>query len=391
MAPGCPANPDLSAFARVVEPFRVMDILARAQAAERAGRDIIHLEVGEPDFPTPPPVIAAGRAALAAGDTRYTPAHGTRTLREAISNDYQRRHGAEVDPDRIVITAGASAAILLALAAGVNPGEQVLLPDPGYACNRQFVAARGAIPVGLPVQAEHGFQPTPESIAGAWGAGTRAVLLGSPANPTGTCLSHERLAAIVEVVRERGGLVIMDEIYAQIVFDRPEPSAAAGFADVVVINSFSKYFAMTGWRLGWMVVPEHWVDPVRRLAQNLFVAPSTMAQTAALEAFAPETEALLQTQVRELRGRRDVLLEALPGLGLEVQARPEGAFYIYADCTAHGTDSEALCARILDEAGVALTPGTDFSPTRGRDYLRIAYTQSETRLREAAERLRAAL
>ncbi|WP_026182135.1 aminotransferase class I/II-fold pyridoxal phosphate-dependent enzyme [Thioalkalivibrio sp. AKL6] len=384
-------DPALSGFSEVVEPFRVMDILARAQAAERSGRDIIHLEVGEPDFPTPPLVIAAGRAALAEGDTRYTPAHGTQALREAIAADYRRRHGAAVDPDRIVITAGASAAILLALAAGVNPGEEVLLPDPGYACNRQFVAARGATPVGLPVQAEHAFQPTAESIAAAWGANTRAVLLGSPANPTGTCLSRDRLAAIVEVVRERGGLVIMDEIYAQIVFDTPEPSAAAGFPDVVVINSFSKYFAMTGWRLGWMVVPETWVDPVRRLAQNLFVAPASMAQTAALAAFAPETEALLQSRVRELKRRRDVLLEALPGLGLEVQARPEGAFYIYADCTAHGPDSEALCARVLDTAGVALTPGTDFSPSRGRDYLRIAYTQSESRLREAVERLRGLL
>ncbi|WP_019571387.1 aminotransferase class I/II-fold pyridoxal phosphate-dependent enzyme [Thioalkalivibrio sp. ALMg3] len=384
-------DPALSGFAEVVEPFRVMDILARAQAAERTGRDIIHLEVGEPDFPTPPLVIAAGRAALAEGDTRYTPAHGTQALREALSADYRRRHGAEVDPERIVITAGASAAILLALAAGVNPGEEVLLPDPGYACNRQFVAARGATPVGLPVQAEHAFQPTAESIAAAWSAHTRAVLLGSPANPTGTCLSRDRLAAIVEVVRERGGLVIMDEIYAQIVFDTPEPSAAAGFPDVVVINSFSKYFAMTGWRLGWMVVPETWVNPVRRLAQNLFVAPASMAQTAALAAFAPETEALLQSRVRELKRRRDVLLEALPGLGLEVQARPEGAFYIYADCTAHAPDSEVLCARILDTVGVALTPGTDFSPSRGRDYLRIAYTQSEARLREAVERLRGLL
>nr|WP_018872872.1 aminotransferase class I/II-fold pyridoxal phosphate-dependent enzyme [Thioalkalivibrio sp. ALJ16] len=381
------SGPALSAFAEVVEPFRVMDILARAQAAERAGADIIHLEVGEPDFPTPPEVIAAGHAALANGDTRYTPAHGTQALREALAADYRARHGAAVDPERIVITAGASAAILLALAAGVNPGEEVLLPDPGYACNRQFVAARGARPVAVPVRAEEGFQPTAEAIAAAWGANTRAVLLASPANPTGTCLSRTRLAAIVEVVRARGGLVIMDEIYAQIVFEDPEPSAAADFPDVVVINSFSKYFAMTGWRLGWMVVPAAWVESVRRLAQNLFVAPATMAQTAALAAFGQETEALLQARVRELRQRRDLLLEALPGLGLKVQAHPQGAFYLYADCTAHGPDSEALCARILDRAGVALTPGTDFSPSCGRDYLRIAYTQSQDRLREAVERL----
>ena len=391
MSGASPRHPPLSDFACVVEPFRVMDILARAQAAERAGRDIIHLEVGEPDFATPPAVIEAGRAALGAGDTRYTPAHGTQALREAIARDYRERHGATVDPERIVITAGASAAILLALAAGVNPGDEVLLPDPGYACNRQFVAARGARAVGLPVQPQDGFQPTAEAVAAAWSANTRAILLASPANPTGTRLPRERLAEIVDVVRARGGLVIMDEIYGQIVFGEPERSAAAFHPDVVVLNSFSKYFAMTGWRLGWMVVPEAWIEPVRRLAQNVFVAPASMAQSAALAAFDAATDARLQGQVRELQARRDVLLDALPGLGLEVLARPDGAFYLYADCSAHGTDSEALCARILDAAGVALTPGTDFSPSAGRRYLRIAYTQPEPRLHEAVARLQALL
>lgn len=386
-----PSAPALSAFGRAVEPFRVMDILARAQAAERAGRDIIHLEVGEPDFPTPPAVLRAGERALAGGDTRYTAAHGTRELREAIAADYRCRHQADIDPERVVITAGASAAILLALAAGVNPGEEVLLPDPGYACNRQFVAARGAIPVGLPVAAEDAFQPTAAMVEQAWGPQTRAILLGSPANPTGTRLSPKRLAEIVDVVRARGGLVIVDEIYGQILFDEPQRSAAAFHPDIIVINSFSKYFAMTGWRLGWMVVPAPWVETVRRIAQNLFVAPASMAQTAALEAFSPETEVVLQRQVLELQARRDVLLASLPGLGLEVQARPDGAFYIYADCTAHGDDSEGLCARILDEAGVALTPGTDFSPSAGQRYLRIAYTQCESRLREALDRLSAVL
>ncbi|NBB83098.1 MAG: pyridoxal-phosphate dependent enzyme, partial [Alphaproteobacteria bacterium] len=192
------------------------------------------------------------------------------------------------------LSAGASAAILLALAAGMDPGQQVLLPDPGYACNRPFVTARGGIPVALPVSAENAFQPTAREVASAWGEETRAVLLASPANPTGTCLAPEQLAAIMDVVRARGGLVIMDEIYAQIVFDPGAPSAAAAFPDVVVINSFSKYFAMTGWRLGWMVVPEAWIEPVRRLAQNLFVAPSTPAQSAALAAFEPYTGARLQ-------------------------------------------------------------------------------------------------
>lgn len=383
--------PPLSGLARVIEPFRVMDVLDRAQTAARAGRDIIHLEVGEPDFPTPPAVVEAGRAALTAGATRYTPAHGTEALRRAIAEDYRRRHGADVDPDRVIITAGASAAILLALAAGVDPGQEVLLPDPGYACNRQFVAARGGVPVALPVSAKNAFQPTAREVASAWGEETRAVLLGSPANPTGTCLVPEQLAAIMEVVRARGGLVIMDEIYAQIVFDSGMPSAAAAFPDVVVINSFSKYFAMTGWRLGWMVVPEAWIEPARRLAQNLFVAPSTPAQSAALAAFEPDTEARLQAQVAELRSRRDVLLKALPELGLSVQAQPEGAFYIYADCTAHADDSEALCKRMLEATGVAVTPGTDFSPSAGQNYLRIAYTQPEPRLREAISRLQALL
>ncbi|PYG00777.1 aspartate/methionine/tyrosine aminotransferase [Thioalkalivibrio sp. ALE21] len=385
------AEPALSDFAQVVEPFRVMDILDRAQAAERAGRDIIHLEVGEPDFVTPRGVVSAGEIALAAGETRYTPAHGREKLRRAIAQDYRNRHAAEVDPERVVVTSGASAAILLALAAGVNPGEGVLLPDPGYACNRQFVAARGARPRPLVVSAEDAWQPTAAAVAAAWSDTTRAVLLASPANPTGTCLSRGTLAEIVAVVEARGGLVIMDEIYGQLVFGEPERSAAALHPNVVVINSFSKYFAMTGWRLGWMVVPPSWVDPVRRLAQNLFVAPSSVAQAAAMFAFEPDTEAELQQRVRELESRRDFLLQALPELGLEVRARPEGAFYIYADCSAHGADSEALCARILDEAGVALTPGTDFSPSDGARHLRIAYTQSEARLREAVERLRGVL
>ncbi len=385
------SSPPLSAFARVVEPFRVMDILARAQAAERAGRDIIHLEVGEPDFPTPPAIVDAGRRALERGATRYTAAHGTRELREALARDYRSRHAADIDPERIVITNGASAAILLALAAGVDPGDEILLPDPGYACNRQFVAARGARPTNLPVAAEDAFQPTARAVAEAWGEQTRALLLASPANPTGTRLERARLAEIAEVVRARNGLLIVDEIYGQLTFGAPERSAAALHPEVVVINSFSKYFAMTGWRLGWMVVPEAWIESVRRLAQNLFVAPSTLAQSAALAAFEPETEALLQGRVSELERRRDVLLEGLPALGLEVQARPDGAFYIYADCRAHGGDSEALCADILDRVGVALTPGTDFSPAHGRDYLRIAYTQPEPRLREALERLHGVL
>jgi len=383
--------PGLSDRARAMEPFRVMQVLAQAQALEAAGRDVIHLEVGEPDFPTPEPVVAAATQAMAAGVVRYTPAHGTGALREAIAADYLRLYGLRIDPECVVVTSGASAAILLALAAGTDAGEAVLLPDPGYACNRQFVTALGGRPVPVPVPAESGFQPTAAGIAAAWRPGTRAVMLASPANPTGTMLPREELIAIAAVVRERAGVLIMDEIYGRLIFDRAPETALSTVPDAVIVNSFSKYYAMTGWRLGWMVVPEGWIEPVRRLAQNLFVAPPTAAQVAALAAFEPGTEALLQARVRELQARRDFLLAALPGLGLELHARPEGAFYIYADSRAHGSDSEALCARILDQAGVALTPGTDFSPGSGRDHIRIAYTQPRERLEEAVARLRPVL
>jgi aspartate/methionine/tyrosine aminotransferase len=383
--------PTVSARAGAMEPFRVMQVLAEAQDLEAGGADVIHLEVGEPDFPTPEAIIAAGQRALANGVTRYTAAHGTVALRQAIAADYRRLHGLDVDPERVVVTAGASAAILLALAAATDAGDAVLLPDPGYACNRQFVTALGGRPVLVPVPAANGFQPTAAQIASAWEPGTRAVLLASPANPTGTLLPGEELVAIAEVVRARGGVLIMDEIYGRLVFGRSPDTALRRVPDAVVVNSFSKYCAMTGWRLGWMVVPEPWIEPVRRLAQNLFVAPSTMAQAAALAAFEAGTEDLLQTRVRELESRRDFLLSVLPELRLEVRARPEGAFYIYADSRAHGPDSEALCARILREARVALTPGTDFSPGSGRDHIRIAYTQPRERLEEAVARLRRVL
>jgi len=374
-----------------MEPFRVMQVLARAQALEAAGRDVIHLEVGEPDFPTPDAIVAAAVDATASGMTRYTPAHGTQALREAIAGDYRKLYGLRIDPERVIVTSGASAAILLALAAGTDAGDAVLLPDPGYACNRQFVTALGGRPVPVPVPADSGFQPTAAQIAAAWRPETRAVMLASPANPTGTLLPSQELSAIAEVARERNGVLIMDEIYGRLIFDRAPETALSRVPDAVIVNSFSKYYAMTGWRLGWMVVPEDWVEPVRRLTQNLFVAPPTVAQLAALAAFEPATEALLQQRVQELRARRDFLLEVLPALGLELRARPEGAFYLYADSRAHGPDSEVLCDRILSEAGVALTPGTDFSPGSGRDHIRIAYTQPRARLEEAVARLRPVL
>jgi aspartate/methionine/tyrosine aminotransferase len=364
-----------------------MQVMARAQALQAVGRAVIHLEVGEPDFATPAPVVAAAGQAMQAGAVRYTPAEGLAPLRVALAADYQRLYGLSLDPARIVLTAGASAALLLALLVATDVGDTVLLPDPGYACNRAFVASLGAQPRPIPVRAAQGFQPTGADLAAAWEANTRAVLLASPANPTGTLLPAGELAALARFVRQQGGVLILDEIYHRLVFDQPPTTGLTLDDEIVVVNSFSKYAAMTGWRLGWMVVPPAWIDPVQRLAQNLFIAPSTLAQQAALALFTPETEALLQSRVQELARRRDFLVDALPALGLDIRAQPQGAFYVFADCSAWGADSEAICARILEEAGVALTPGTDFSPTCGRSHLRIAYTQPLEQLAEAVTRL----
>lgn len=387
---GNPDDSPITVFSRralAAEPFRVMEILAEARRAEQAGADIIHLEVGEPDFATPRPVVEKAANCARHGLVRYTAAEGLRELRVAISEDYRRLHGLEIDPDRVIITAGASAALQLALACTTDAGDSVILPDPGYPCNRQFVSVLGAEPVMLPVDASTAFQPTPEQVAATWKTNTRAIVLASPANPTGNCFPSAHLSALTQLLRQRNGFLIMDEIYNRLVFDRSPETVLTHCPEAFVVNSFSKYAAMTGWRLGWMVVPEAAIDPVRRLAQNLFVAPSTVAQHAALALFDSSVDALLQMRIRSLATRRDFLLAELPSLGLKIRSIPDGAFYIYADCSALGADSEVICARILRDAHVALTPGTDFSTVTGRQHLRIAYTQPLERLKLAVERI----
>lgn len=377
----------LSRRAMAAEPFRVMEILGEARVAEKAGKDIIHLEVGEPDFTTPCPIVERAVSFLRTGRVRYTAAEGLPELRIAISEDYRRLYGLGIDPDRIIITAGASAALQLALACTTDRGDSVLLPDPGYPCNRQFVSVLAAEPIMLPVHAENVFQPSPEQVAAAWRENSRTLVLASPANPTGTCFPTEHLDGLMQVLRQRKGFLIMDEIYNRLVFDRPPETVLTTCPDAFVVNSFSKYAAMTGWRLGWMVVPEVAINAARRLAQNLFVAPSTVAQHAAMAVFEPSVDSLLQSRVRALATRRDFLLSALPAIGLKVTAIADGAFYLYADCSALGDDSEAICARILRDANVALTPGTDFSTVTGRQHLRIAYTQPLESLRAAMEQI----
>ncbi len=377
--------------AEEIEPFRVMAILARARELEAAGRDIIHLEIGEPDFATPAPVVEAGIAALRAGHTHYTPALGLPALRTAIAAYYGERYGIDVAPSRVCVTPGASGALLLAMATLFNPGEEILLADPGYPCNRHFARLMEVHAVGIPVGPESGYQLTAEAVARHWGPHTRGVLVANPGNPTGTLIAPSELAAIHAEVRARGGWLIVDEIYHELVYDAAPLTAAGLGVDVVVINSFSKYFLMTGWRLGWMLMPEVMLSSVDKLAQNIFLAAPTVAQHAALVALGAETRVLLEACKAELRRRRDDLLPELARLGFAVKAVPQGAFYCYADVSRFGMQAEELAERLLLEAGVAITPGTDFGAHMASRNVRFAYTTSRERIREAMQRIEAVL
>ena len=370
-----------------IAPFHVMDILARARALEAAGRSIVHMEIGEPDFPTAAPIVEAGRAALAAGHTHYTPAVGLPQLRAAIAGFYRERHGVEVSPERVIVTPGASGALLLALAALLEAGDEVLLSDPGYPCNRHLAHILGACAVGIPVGADSGYRLSAEKVEAHWSPRTRAVLVASPANPTGTVLKLNELFALHAVATRRGGTLIVDEIYHGLTYGCEAPTALAVSDEVFVVNSFSKYFGMTGWRVGWLVAPPAYVETLDRLAQNLFLAAPTVAQHAALAAFRPDTLALLEARRAEFQRRRDFLVPALRRLGFEVSATPQGAFYVYAGCRRFGQDSLALAHELLEKAGVAVTPGIDFGSHEADVHLRFAYTTALEHLKEGVARL----
>lgn len=374
-----------------IEPFRVMAILAQARALEAQGRDIVHLEIGEPDFPTPAPIVEAGIAALRAGQTHYTPALGLPALRRAIADHYLVQHGVSVDPERVCVTPGASGALLLAMAALFDPGDEVLMADPGYPCNRHFARLVEARGVGIPVGPESRFQLTAEAVDRHWGPRTRGVLVANPGNPTGTLIPHHELLAIRDLARQRGGVLLVDEIYHELVYDGSPPTAAGLGEEVVVINSFSKYFLMTGWRLGWMLVPPGLVPTVDRLAQNIFLAAPTVAQHAALTALAPETRPLLDAAKQALRARRDWLLPELRRLGFDLPVQPEGAFYVYAGLGETGVSAEEWARRLLMKTGVAITPGNDFGSHGAGRHVRFAYTTGLARIREAVRRLEVAL
>ena len=372
---------------RHIAPFEVMEIQTAARALERQGRDVIHLEIGEPDFSTPQPIVDAAVKALHDKPMFYTSALGIESLREAIAHFYWNKYRVRISHERIIVTAGSSAALLMTMGVLLNAGDEVLLADPSYPANRHFIRAMEGVPKTIPVGPQSDYQLAARHIATNWSDRSVAALVASPSNPTGTIVAPDELRRIHAEVVSRGGTLIVDEIYQGLTYD-VAPSTALSIADdMFVINSFSKYFQMTGWRLGWLVVPPAYVREVEKLAQNLFISPSTPAQYAALAAFDAETINIVEQRRAELQARRDFLMPALRGIGFDIPVEPQGAFYIYARCDKLGPDSLLLSRRILHDAHVAITPGKDFGAHAPEKHIRIAYTQTIPRLAEAIERI----
>ncbi len=370
-----------------IEPFHVMSLLARAQALEQAGHDVIHLEIGEPDFTTAAPIVQAGQAALAAGHTRYTAARGLPALREAIAGFYQQRYQLQIDPERILVTPGGSGALLLASSLLVDPAKHWLLADPGYPCNRHFLRLVEGAAQLVPVGPQTAYQLTPALIERQWNAASVGALVASPANPTGTVLSAPQLAGLSQALKARGGHLVVDEIYHGLTYGMDAASVLQVDDDAFVLNSFSKYYGMTGWRLGWLVAPPQAVPDLEKLAQNLYISASSIAQHAALACFTPESMAIFEHRRAAFRERRDYLLPALRALGFRIEVEPEGAFYLYCDVSAFTDDAQAFCAHFLETQHVAFTPGLDFGHYRADEHVRLAYTQEVPRLEEAVARI----
>jgi aspartate/methionine/tyrosine aminotransferase len=391
----------LSARARNIEPFYVMEVAKAAAALGRevaaSDRPMVFMNIGEPDFTAPALVQAAAVNAVRSGQTQYTPATGLTALRERISGWYASRFGVTVDANRIVVTAGASAALHLACMALIESGDEILMPDPSYPCNRQFVSAAEGKAVLVPTTAAQRFQLSAEQVQAHWGERTRGVLLASPSNPTGTSIDPDELRRIHAVVRERGGITVVDEIYLALSFDAQFGQTALAIDEhIISINSFSKYFNMTGWRLGWMVVPQALVPVIERLAQNLFICPSSIAQHAALACFEPESLALYEQRRAEFKARRDYFIPELNALGLTVPVMPDGAFYAWADCTAACAklglkDSWDFSLAALHRAHVAVTPGRDFGCAQTANFIRFSTASSMAQLQTAVARLRTLL
>ena len=380
-----------------IEPFYVMEV---AKAAQQLAKEVangpepmIFLNIGEPDFTAPAQVQQAASACIAQGSTQYTNALGLEALREAISAWYQSRFGVDVPAQRIVITAGASAALQLACLALIEPGDEILMPDPSYPCNRHFVSAAEGTAKLIPTGAAERYQLSAEQVAAHWGEQTRGVLLASPSNPTGTSIDPAELRRIHEVVKAKGGITIVDEIYLGLSYEEAFGHSALAISDdIISINSFSKYFNMTGWRLGWMVVPEAMVPVVERMAQNLFICASTISQHAALACFTPESIATFEARRAEFKARRDYFLPALKELGFGIDVMPDGAFYAWADCTPlceklGVKDSWEFAYALMEKAHLAITPGRDFGTADTERYVRFSTANSMEQLQEAVRRM----
>jgi aspartate/methionine/tyrosine aminotransferase len=372
---------------REINPFFVMEILARAKALERAGRDIIHMEIGEPDFPAPPLVVEAALEFIRRGDVKYTPASGLAELREAIAEYYGKRYGMAVAAERIFITPGASGGFLLAMGLLLGADARIALADPGYPCYANFVRLFGGVPCFVPVEESTGFHLNVNLLQQYWDDRMTGTVIASPANPTGSIMPPQVLRDILEYVHRRDGFVISDEIYHGLEYGEPSRTALEFSSHSFVVNSFSKYFGMTGWRLGWLVVPEDFIGDAERLAQNIFISAPTHSQVAALASFTEENLRELERRRLIFQERRDFLCSRLEEIGFAIRAKPEGAFYVFADCSRFSPDSHAFAMRLLAEAGVAVTPGVDFGVNHPERYLRFCYTASLERLGEAMERI----
>ncbi len=375
-----------------IQPFHVMSLLGKAKALEQQGRDIIHLEVGEPDFNTPQPIIDAGVEALKRGNIHYTPSLGLMSLRQTIADFYQTRYDLDVPASRVVITPGASGALLLIIGALIGSGDSVMLADPGYPCNQNFVRFVDGDIQAVAVDESTSYQLTAELIEQNWQQSTKIVMLASPANPTGTIVPKDEMKKIIQLVKDKQAYLIVDEIYQGLVYDMESScalSASEGAAadHVIIINSFSKYFQMTGWRLGWCIVPEHLLEACDHLAQNLFLASPTTAQEAAMVAFLPETIEILEHRRQIFKQRRDYLYPQLSALGFKIPIKPQGAFYLYCDCSTFTDDSMTLAHELLETTGVAVTPGIDFGQNHPEHYVRFAYTRDIKYLQQAVQRL----
>ncbi len=388
----------LASRAERIEPFYVMEV---AKAAAELGAQVAHtdapmlyLNIGEPDFTAPPLVQDAAERAIRDGRTQYTSALGLPALRERVSDWYRSHFGLNIPAQRIVITAGASAALQLACLALIEQGDEILMPDPSYPCNRHFVSAADGRAVLLPTRAEQRFQLSADQVREHWGAQTRGVLLASPSNPTGTSIAPKEMRRIHAEVQSRGGITMVDEIYLGLSYDATFGHSALALDDQVIsLNSFSKYFNMTGWRLGWMVVPEALVPAIERLAQNLYICPSTVAQQAALACFEPESLRVFEARRAEFQARRDAFIPALQAIGLSVPVMPDGAFYAWADCTQACArlgvkDSWDFAFEVMRRAHVAITPGRDFGQADAARFVRFSAASSMQTLQTSVERLR---